>query len=342
MTTSAAIDLGAARRHANETVKKSGTSFAAGMAILPKKRREAMHAIYAFCREVDDIADGDLPADEKRRRLAEWRSEIERLCAGAPQFPIGVALAQPVRDFGLPKPEFLLLIEGMEMDAEGPIVAPSMEQLFAYTRRVAGAVGRLSMPVFGAPEGEASDRFALALGDALQLTNILRDVAEDARIGRLYLPAELLDRYGVAKDPARVAGSPLPLGEGSGVRVPISPSVDRTSDGILFPDPSPKRGGENRSAIAAVARDLAEIATQKFAAARAALGALDWRTVRPALAMMGVYEAYLKKLERRGWDRLGEPLTMSRAEKLLISARFALAPPRLPPSPPGAGEKLGT
>jgi len=288
--TAAAIDIGAARRHAEETVKRSGTSFGAGMAILPKKRREAMHAIYAFCREVDDIADNDgMTREERRRGLAEWRAEIDRLYEGRPEFPTGVALLEPVRAFDLPKNEFLMMIEGMEMDADGPIVAPSIETLLAYTRRVAGAVGQLSMPVFGAPKGAASDRFALSLGDALQLTNILRDIAEDAAIGRLYLPIELLEKYGTPKSPAEISGA---------------------------------------AGLAAVARDLGAMAREKFIEARAALRELDWRTVRPALLMMGVYEAYLKKMETRGWEKAGEPVSLSKIEKLMIAARYWLAPPQ--------------
>ena len=285
-----AIDARAAAREATASVKKSGTSFAAGMAILPRPRREAMHAIYAFCREVDDIADDpDMSVTEKRTRLAEWRREIESLYAGRPTNSAAIALIAPVRAFDLPKNEFLMMIEGMEMDAEGPIVAPSFERLYAYTRRVAGSVGLLSMPTFGAPKGFASDRFALALGDALQLTNILRDVAEDASIGRVYLPSELLKMHGAPTDPAGIAALP--------------------------------------PALAKVARDLGLIASKKFAEARAALADLDWRTVRPALLMMGAYEAYLRKMTARGWEHAGAPVRLSKAEKLFIAARYAFAPP---------------
>ncbi len=290
MTAAAMVDQGAARRHAVETVRKSGTSFGPGMAILPRPRREAMHAIYAFCREVDDIADDDgLERAERLRRLAGWREEIARLFEGRPKTPTGIALLEPVRAFALPRQEFIMMIEGMEMDADGPIVAPSMERLLAYTRRVAGAVGLLSMPAFGAPKGEAPDKFALSLGDALQLTNILRDVGEDAAIGRLYLPAELLDKHGALKDPARIVGA---------------------------------------AGLPGVAQELASLAAARFAAARAALAQFDWRTVRPALLMMGVYETYLKRLEARGWDRTGEALSMPRSTKALIAARW-LAAPRL-------------
>ena len=309
--TAASIDIAGARRHAEETVRRSGTSFGAGMAILPKRRREAMHAIYAFCREVDDIADDDgLTRDERLRRLGEWRVEIDRLYEGRPEFPTGLALLDPVREFDLPKNEFLMMIEGMEMDADGPVVAPSMDRLRAYTRRVAGAVGQLSMPVFGAPKGAASDAFALSLGDALQLTNILRDVAEDAKIGRLYLPAELLEKYGVPKDPSRLLRPP--------------PSAARTPPTQAGELPAKPAEGE----LPKVALDLGAIAREKFTEARAALRELDWRTVRPALLMMGVYEAYLDKMEKRGWEKTGEPVSLSKPEKLMIAARYWLAPPQ--------------
>jgi squalene synthase HpnD len=285
MTTAATLEE--ALEHTRETVRRSGTSFAAGMRILSKPRRDAMHAIYAFCREIDDIADDMGEAADKRVQLAAWRAEIDRVYAGEPKFRTGVALARPVRDFDLPKEEFHLLIEGMEMDAGGPIVAPAMETLLAYTRRVAGAVGMLSMPVFGAPRNEAARDFALSLGDALQFTNILRDVTEDARIGRLYLPRELLVRHGAPMTPGAIASSP---------------------------------------ALAPVARDFAALATERFAQARKAMRALDWRVLRPALLMMGVYEAYLKRMETSGWQT-GARVSLSMLDKLVISARYALAPP---------------
>lgn len=309
--TAVTLDIETARRHAENTVRRSGTSFGAGMAILPKKQREAMHAIYAFCREVDDIADDDgMTGDERRRGLAGWRDEVGRLYDGRPEFPTGLALLDPVREFGLPKNEFLMVIEGMEMDADGPIVAPSIEKLLAYTRRVAGAVGMLSMPVFGAPKGAASDRFALSLADALQLTNILRDVAEDAAIGRLYLPAELLEKYGVPKDPSRLLRPP--------------PSAARTPP--LQAGELPAKSAEG--GLSKVAHDLGAIACEKFTEARAALRELNWRTVRPALLMMGVYEAYLGKMEKRGWEKTGQPVSLSKFEKLMIAARYWLAPPQ--------------
>lgn len=288
MTTAVhSISADEARRHAFETVKRSRTSFGPGMRILSRPRREAMYAVYAFCREVDDIADEEGSLEDKRKGLAGWRKEIDRLYAGAPEYPTGVALLGPVNQFNLPKDEFILMIEGMEMDAEGPVIAPSLETLFAYTRRVAGAVGRLSMPIFGAPPGEASDEFAISLGDALQFTNILRDIEEDAAEGRVYLPREFLEKYGCPKAPGQIATAP---------------------------------------GLPKVREEMAGIARQKFARARQALKHLDWRILRPALLMMGVYERYLEKMTERGWANAQPRVVISSSEKAMVAARWFVAP----------------
>ncbi len=276
-----------ARRHAEETVKRSKTSFGPGMRILSKARRDGMYAVYAFCREVDDIADEGGTREEKLKALDEWREEIDRLYDGAPQTPTGVALLTPVRAFDLPKEEFILMIEGMEMDAKGPVIAPTLTELAAYTRRVAGAAGQLSMPVFGAPKVKASDDFAISLGDALQLTNILRDIEQDAEEGRLYLPRELLEKHGC----------------------PLSPIGITTSPGLP-----------------AVRAEIAAMAREKFAASRAALKYLDWRVLRPALLMMGVYERYLDKMTARGWANGQARVGLSKIEKTAIAIRWLLAP----------------
>ena len=276
-----------ARRHAYETVKRSGTSFGAGMRILSKNRRDAMYAIYAFCREVDDIADEAGTLAEKRAGLNNWRQEIDEIYRGRSGCPTGIALLEHIERYDLPKEEFILVIEGMEMDAEGPIVAPTFEGLFAYTRRAAGAVGMLSMPVFGAPQSDTAKDFALSLGDALQLTNILRDVEEDAAEGRLYLPVELLQKHGCSLDPQKIA----------------------TSQGLP-----------------AVREELAAIARSKFAAVRDALEDLDWKILRPALLMMGVYERYLDKMTARGWANGQSKIQLSKLEKLAIAARWFVAP----------------
>ncbi len=269
--------------------KASGTSFGAGMAILPKPRRDAMRAVYAFCRLVDDIADGDFPYTDKHQALDLWREEIEALYRGAPVSATGEALLEPVAAFALPKQEFHLMIDGMAMDADGPIVGPTRETLAAYTRRVAGSVGVLSIRIFGAWKGEVSDRFALALADAFQLTNILRDVQEDAAIGRLYLPRELLEAEGLpAGDPQAVAAA-------------------RT--------------------LPAVCRTLGREARAFYDEARRLAAEHDRKALRPALLMMGAYEGYLDRMEQRGFSLAGRPVRQSKLEKLMRGLRYAFAGP---------------
>ena len=187
----------------------AGSSFYAAMRILPRPQREAMYAIYAFCRAVDDVADGDAPRAERLAALDAWRADIGALDRGAAP-PHLSALAEAVRHYGLRRDDFLAVIDGMAMDAAGDIRAPDFGTLDLYCDRVASAVGRLSVRVFGL--GEA-DGIALAhqLGRALQLTNILRDLDEDAGLGRLYLPREALEAAGIAvaaRPPAAVLADP--------------------------------------------------------------------------------------------------------------------------------------
>jgi len=185
----------------------SGSSFYAGMRVLPKAEREAMYAVYGFCRIVDDIADDQTrPIPEQRRELDAWRADVEALYAGQPPGRAAM-LADAVARYDLDKADFLAVIDGMQMDLEG-IVRPDLATLFLYCERVAVAVGRLSVKVFGMPaaEGEA---LAQHLGLALQLTNVLRDVDEDAAMGRLYLPDELLTQAGVTtRDPHEAIAAP--------------------------------------------------------------------------------------------------------------------------------------
>src|SRR6185436_6462340 len=191
--------------------RASGSSFYTAMRILPRAQREAMFEIYSFCRLVDDVADSTAPHAERSLGIAEWRSRIEALYAGRPA-PELRALAQAVRDFSLRKEDFLAVIDGMEMDAAQDIRAPDWATLDLYCDRVASAVGRLSVRVFGMGE---QDGIALAhhLGRALQLTNILRDIDEDAELGRLYLPSEELRRAGIVTTEPVAALSSAGLGQ---------------------------------------------------------------------------------------------------------------------------------
>jgi squalene synthase HpnD len=182
----------------------SGSSFYAAMRILPREQREAMFHIYSFCRQVDDIADSDGPRPERLNALQQWREDIDALYAGHPPSRL-VDYVASVKKFSLQREDFLAIIDGMEMDVPQEIRAPDMATLDLYCDRVASAVGRLSVRVFGLP---TDDGILLAhhLGRALQLTNILRDIDEDAGLGRLYLPSEELRKVGITStDPAVVA-----------------------------------------------------------------------------------------------------------------------------------------
>jgi len=274
-----------AKAYVRAVAARSGTSFLWGMRILPAPRREAMYAIYAFCRAVDDIADEPAPIETKLARLDQWRKEIDRLYAGPARSPIAVALRRPIADYALPREEFLAIIDGMEMDAREAMHGPSPEDYTLYCRRVAGAVGKLSIRAFG-DAGPAAAELAVVLGEALQTTNILRDLAEDAARGRLYLPSDLLAAHGIE---ARAACA-------------------------VLADP----------ALPGVCADLAARARQRFADARNLLARCDRRRMRPAAVMLAVYERVLARLERRGWRRLDVPVRLSRGEKLWAVLRYGL------------------
>lgn len=284
-TISQSDNLEEAWAHVHRVVEASGSSFISGMKVLPEDRRRAMYAIYAYCREIDDIADDPLPYAEKKTALAEWREEIDALYAGTPSKPTARALQAPVGDYDLRKEDFIALIDGMDMDAQDDLRAPSLEELKLYCARVAGAVGLLSVRVFGETH-PARDEVALSLGLALQLTNILRDVREDADRGRLYLPRELLRKHGIdSDDPETVLAHPN---------------------------------------IAALCDELADMAEQSFADAVAAMKKCSRKAIRPAIVMMHVYHAVLERLRARGWRKLDEPVKVSKPKKLWIALRHGV------------------
>ncbi|MSO75412.1 MAG: squalene synthase HpnD [Alphaproteobacteria bacterium] len=255
------------------------------MRFLAAERRAAMFAIYAFCRAVDDVVDEPGTDAAKAAGLDFWRREIELIHGGAPEGAIGRELAQARRRFDLERADFTAVIDGMAMDAGAPIRAPSMVELDLYCDRVACAVGRLSVRAFGAPVA-AGLRLAAAQGRALQLTNILRDLAEDAAIGRLYLPRELLTAHGImASDPDAVLTHP---------------------------------------ALGRVCRDMASLAHGHFAAAAAAMAECPRPSVRPARVMLEVYRRTLTALEARGWSKPAEAIAIAKPVKLWIALRHGL------------------
>ncbi len=200
---------GQAQARTAALTKRAASSFYWAMRLMEREKRQAMFAIYAFCRIIDDIADDEnIPVAARKAELEAWRGRIDALHLGRAEHFVTVALAPAVERFGLRREDFLAVIDGMEMDAEGPLVAPPEEILDLYCDRVASAVGRLSVRVFG--EGsQLGMRIAHHQGRALQLANILRDVTEDAGMGRLYLPRELLEAHGIDwSDPRAVMGQP--------------------------------------------------------------------------------------------------------------------------------------
>ena len=186
----------------------SGSSFYTAMRILPRAQREGMYEVYAFCRAVDDIADEGGTREERFAGLKAWRTDIDALYEGGATTVRTAGLAPIVRQFGLARADFIAVIDGMEMDAVADVQAPDEATLELYCDRVASAVGRLSVRIFGLPVQPGID-LAHHLGRALQLTNILRDVDEDAGMNRLYLPREALLAAGItATDPAAVVAHP--------------------------------------------------------------------------------------------------------------------------------------
>ena len=269
-------------------VKKASSSFYWAMRILRKPKRDAIFAVYAFCRAVDDVADAPAIALKvKHKALTGWRSEVNTLyAAGAPRYSIIQALKQPVADFQLRQEDFLAVIDGMQMDADGPVIAPSLQELDLYCDRVAAAVGRLCVGIFGEP-GENGLTVAHHQGRALQLTNILRDVAEDADEGRLYLPEEYLDAH----------------------------NVDYSDLQDVMAQPG----------FVALWRQMARDAEQQYVQTYAALAKCNRRKMRASYIMADIYHLNLKRMQAMSDEQLADPHLNKRLvgkfEKLAIAAK---------------------
>nr|CRH07323.1 putative squalene/phytoene synthase [Candidatus Magnetococcus massalia] len=185
-------------QYCQDRVRRSGSSFYWPMKLLSGTQRQGLFALYAFCREVDDIVDRDLDPRAAQLKLLWWRQEIDEIFSGQPRHPVARALKELQPHFQWQPAPFLAILDGMVMDLQ-PQLYPTMVELTDYCAKVSVAVGLAALKVFGA-EGESAERYAHHLGMALQLTNIIRDVAEDAQRGRIYLPEDLLTRHGVARE----------------------------------------------------------------------------------------------------------------------------------------------
>ncbi len=265
----------------------SGSSFYYSFLFLPPRRRRAITALYAYCREVDDVVDEMQDPAVARARLAWWSDEIGRLYAGDPQHPVTRALAPHLSAFDIRRDSLLLVLEGMAMDLQQNRYL-DYAALARYCHNVAGVVGELSAGIFGASQ-ERTYEYARKLGLALQLTNIIRDVGEDARRGRVYLPLDELQRHGV-----RVAD----LLEG------------RYVDGYL-----------------PLMRLQAQRARSVYAEALAALPAADRPAQRPGLVMAAIYATLLDEIEREDFRVLHQRVALTPLRKLWIAWRTWVAGP---------------
>lgn len=272
----------ASHEAARETARNS--SFYRAMAILPRPQRDAMFEIYSFCRAVDDIADGEGSREEKTAALDVWRRDIAALYDGG-HAGLAQGLITPLREFSFRQEDFLAVIDGMQMDVDENIVAPDAEKLDLYCDRVASAVGRLSVRVFGLPEQEGID-LAHHLGRALQLTNILRDIDEDAGIGRLYLPRELLIGAGI---------------------------LDATPEQVAA-----------RDDLDPVGRPLLAQARDHFYKAEAIMAGRPRAEIRAPKIMYLAYRAIWRRLDRRGFTAPREKISTPKLALLGAFLRYGL------------------
>jgi phytoene synthase len=277
--------------------RKSASNLALAFVLLPREKRDGMSALYAFCREVDDIADDEsAPAERRRELLAAWRADIRRACDGAaPQFPVNLELAPFIRRHQLPFALFDELLQGVEMDLDIKRYA-SQADLEVYCYRVASVVGLLSIEIFGYRDPACRD-YAVHLGKALQLTNILRDVRSDAARGRIYLPLDELARFQVAPEE------------------------------ILRLEYSPR--------FRALAAHVAQRARHFYRQARLTLPPGDRRAMVAAELMGSVYWRLLRKLERQEFDVFGpKPARLNKGQKLFLILRtgFRFAAGAMAPS----------
>jgi presqualene diphosphate synthase len=273
-----------AMQDVQQRVTKSRSSFLSGMSILPQERREAMYALYAFCRDVDDIADDSATSEIAAKGLADWRVRIKDLFKGQSSNSITVALQPAVQMYGLVEADFQSIIDGMEMDAV-EICAPDEATFDSYLDRVASAVGRVSVRIFGDASANGM-KVAHHLGRALQTTNILRDLAEDAMRHRLYLPHELLTKHGIkSRNPAEVVRD---------IRIPE------------------------------VCRDMAARAKEHFKEADKAMNLCAPASMRPAKVMRAYYAAILDRLIVADWQDVMTRVSLPAWQKIWLILRYGV------------------
>ena len=265
--------------YCQQKAAQSGSSFYYAFLFLPPPRRRAITALYAFCREVDDAVDETIDAAVARIKLEWWRLQVAAIFGGAPQHPVAQALKPVVKTFGLPQEHLLAVIDGMIMDLDFDKY-PDFALLERYCDRVAGVVGLMSAQIFGYSEA-ATRAYARDLGIAFQLTNIIRDVGEDARRGRIYLPQDEMERYGVTT--AEI-------------------SRQRVTPGFK-----------------ALMAFQVQRARNFYDKAFAALPRVDRRSQRPGLIMAAIYRELLDEIERDGFHVLDRRLSLTPLRKAWLA-----------------------
>ncbi|PTD97073.1 presqualene diphosphate synthase HpnD [Pseudothauera lacus] len=267
--------------YCQDKAASSGSSFYYSFLFLPAERRQAITALYAFCREVDDVVDECHDLSLAQTKLEWWRQEVARVFDGTPTHPVGLALQEVIRRFDLPREQLLEIIDGMAMDLQQTRYL-DFKGLQLYCYRVASVVGLLAAEIFGYSD-RATLKYAHDLGMAFQLTNIIRDVGEDARRGRIYLPIEDLQRFEV-------------------------PAAD-----ILE-----ARYSERFRALMAF---QAERAQQFYEQAFAHLPAADRKAQRPGLVMAAIYRTLLDEIARDGFLVLDRRTSLTPLRKLWLAWR---------------------
>ncbi len=266
-------------QYCQDRAARSGSSFYYSFLFLPPDQRRAIIALYAFCREVDDVVDSQIDPGVARVKLAWWREEIGRLFEGAPRHPVTKALAAPIAAHNLPREHFLEIIDGMEMDLDHDRY-PGFRELSLYCHRVASMVGMMSAEIFGY-EDRLTLKYAHNLGTAFQLTNILRDIREDARRGRLYLPLDELERFGVREEE------------------------------LL--------GAQTSDRLRALLRFQAERTRGYYRKAFELLPEVDRYTQRSGLAMAAIYLELLAEIEKDGYNVLERRIRLTPLRKLWLA-----------------------
>lgn len=265
--------------YCQQRAAQSGSSFYYSFLFLPPERRRAITALYAFCREVDDIVDNAGDAGIAHAKLGWWRGEIAQMFAGKPSHKVTQALQPALAEYALPIEHFMAIIDGMQMDLDQTRYV-DYEALHLYCHRAAGVVGLLAAPIFGLTNRKTLE-YAEKLGIALQLTNIIRDVGEDARRGRIYLPQPELQQFGV---PAS-----------SILRADYAPGFD------------------------ALMRHQIARADAQYDAALAALPSEDRRAQRPGLIMAAIYRTLLDEIRREDGRVLHQRIALTPLRKLWIA-----------------------